>query len=84
MSYWIEDVLFSLLDKLAALILVTVSLGLILLFIFGITDLVQDYRAQPATFACELKQQEARRRTFTANVICVPVPTRRDTLHITK
>jgi hypothetical protein len=42
-------------------------------------DNVNLYRSQPARFACEARQMQARRYTFTDSVVCVPYPTRRDT-----
>jgi hypothetical protein len=37
------------------------------------------YKAEPKMFACEQQQLRAKRFTFTDSVICVPIPSRRDT-----
>ena len=51
---------------------------------FSATDMVYEYKAEPAMIACHQKQMDHARRTFTDSVVCVPYPMRRDTLQVTQ
>lgn len=62
------------------------AIGFIILVIgvFGliIFDGVQDYRSEPQQIACRAKREDYIRRSFTTNVTCVPVLTKRDTITV--
>jgi hypothetical protein len=60
-------------------VMTMLMLGIAAGFLLLSMDGVGSYRAQSATFACEARQMQARRYTFTDSVLCVPYPTRRDT-----
>ena len=75
---YVEDFAGWVLGAMIALLATALSVFLIALCADGI----QAYRAEPASIACEARQMAPRRRTFSADVQCVPVPMRRDTLAI--
>jgi len=70
-----QDVMGDMLmTAIVTLLLVTGAyLTLMLVEVYNI------YKAEPKMFACEQQQMKANRFTFTDSVICVPVPSRRDT-----
>jgi hypothetical protein len=56
---------------------------LITLFIgVAFYDGAMQFKAEPKTIACRAQQMEPMRYSFTDSVVCVPHPTRRDTLAI--
>jgi hypothetical protein len=73
--FYKEDVVdVVLMAALSIMLLVTCAyLTLMLVEVYYI------YKAEPDIFACEQQQMKAKRFTFTDSVICVPVPSRRDT-----
>jgi hypothetical protein len=71
MSFYAMDVFIGVLSALA-----------LILVLIAIAELFFDVRAEPKAYACEARQMEARRFTLTDSVVCVPVPTRRDTLSV--
>jgi hypothetical protein len=73
--FYKEDVVdIGLTTIIATLLLVTCAfLTLMLVEVYYI------YKAEPKMFACEQQQLRAKRFTFTDSVICVPIPSRRDT-----
>jgi hypothetical protein len=73
-----EDVMGWALGLMVALLGTALAVFLIAMCADGI----QAYRAEPASIACEARQMAPRRRTFSTDVQCVPVPMRRDTLAI--
>jgi len=45
-------------------------------------DGYQSFKSEPAVTACRMKQMDSRRYTFTDSVVCVPFPTRQDTITV--
>lgn len=46
-------------------------------------DSLAEYRAFPKITACHAKRMDSMRRTFSADVTCVPYPTRNDSTTVT-
>lgn len=59
-----------------------ISLAVFAFVAWGLYEEYNEYRAQPATIACEQRQMAPRRLYLTDSVICVPIPLRRDTLSV--
>lgn len=77
MKYDTTDKIMFTVGFLVASLLLTVLSG-------AIIDITQSFRAEPKEFACRVQQMDHVRRSFTANVTCVPYLTRQDTLTIRK
>lgn len=54
---------------------------LVILGVF-VVDGYKEYKAEPKTIACAQMQMDSKRFSFTDSVVCVPFPTRRDTVTI--
>lgn len=51
---------------------------------FSLIEATYSIRAEPAKLSCRTKQMDAVRYTFSTTVVCVPFPTRQDTLSLRK
>jgi hypothetical protein len=72
------DIFEFVLGLLATLVIV----GLIAIGVAGAIDFWGHLKAEHKTFTCAVNQMDARRLSFTDSVICVPYPTRQDTVTI--
>lgn len=76
--YFFTDLIDNLLGTVMVLFIVVVALVLTAM----VVDVVQDYRSEPQQIACRAKREDHIRRSFTTNVNCVPVLTKRDTITV--
>jgi hypothetical protein len=81
MSYDWEDKLMGIF--LPVMLFLVISAVLVAIVAGGI-DVVFRVKAEPAAIACEAQRMEARRVSFSSNVICVPKArdTRSDTITV--
>lgn len=54
----------------------------VVLLAYCIVEAINSIRSEPARVSCRSKQLEPLRYTFTTTVVCVPYPTRQDTLSL--
>ena len=73
--YRFEEWLFDLLG----IVMSVVALAFLAYCIIETTNAI---RSEPARMACRSKQMDDERYTFTTTVVCVPFPTRQDTLSL--
>ena len=76
--YYFSDVV----DKLFGIGMVLVIVAVVVGFTAIIVDTVYAYRSEPQQIACRAKREDYIRRSFTTNVTCVPVLTKRDTITV--
>ena len=77
-----ERILDDLIDFGFGVFVTAVGVGVLLFVVLGAADFLMDRHTFAQQVACEQRQMQPERKALSTVVICVPRPTRRDTLGI--